>query len=73
MAGRPTFKCRKIVIEPAVNIFLGYVRRYKSCKHENEEQPFGGLRVSAREENRISRRVAENAKRIESKLIFSFV
>ena len=54
MAGRPTFKCRKIVIEPAVDAFLGYVKSYKSCKHENDDQippqlsplppiPIGGL------------------------------
>jgi hypothetical protein len=79
MAGRPTFKCRKIVIEPAVDVFLGYVKSYKSCKHENDEQHFGGLVVLARGEKRISRSpdkrrrgqgVAENAKRTKSKLIF---
>jgi len=31
MAGRPTFKCRKIVIEPAVDVFWGMSKVIKAA------------------------------------------
>ena len=65
MAGRPTFKCRKIVIEPAVDIFwsISKIINATSMKMKNN--------ILARGEKRTSRRVAESAERTKSKLIFA--
>ncbi len=61
MAGRPTFKCRKIVIEPAVDALLSVSKVINVASMEMKNN------VLARGEKRISCRVAENANRTKSK------